>query len=119
MVLGDRTLVPDDRYRRRDLPTNPKIHTSARPPASRAKSINHGGRKSESQYDLDGIDPEELAHLVRVVLGAGDAVTFSLTSDGGALSTVILSDGVRHKTYAHTPDKSLVRWSDLMQELYD
>jgi len=106
-------------YHNGNNPTNKTVHTTARPPASRAGTVVHGKSKSSRPFDLSGIDVDELHHVLLVVAEHGDAITFSLTSDGGALSTVVLATGVRHKTYANTPDQLLERWRDLLQAIYD
>lgn len=95
-----------------------KVHTTDKPEPSGRTSINHTARQSARRFALDQLDDEELGHFVRVVAGHRDAVCFSLTSDGGALSVTVLQGTLRHKAYAATPEELLTAFTNLLAELY-
>ena len=60
--------------------------------------VGHSGSGSVVSYG--DADPETLRDVVRLVTDAGDAITFSKTSDGGAMSIGLIEDGLVTKVYA-------------------
>ena len=60
--------------------------------------VGHGGPGSVTSYG--DANPETLRDVVRLVTDAGDAITFSKTSDGGAMSIGLIEDGLVTKIYA-------------------
>lgn len=63
--------------------------------------------KNDTPIGWDEVDAMAVYALVAAVTNAGDAVTFGRTSDGGALSVCILTDGPPHKEYYNDADQAL------------
>ena len=51
------------------------------------------------KFDLSRIDPATVSDAITAVLEAGDLISFTLTSDGGALCISVTCQGERYKTY--------------------
>lgn len=99
--------------------TQPKqVFTSPTPrlegKTSRAAVVRHAG----IPFALGELDADELAGFVETVVGHGDCVAFTLTSDGGALSITVIQGDTRHKAYAATPQEAIDRFTFMSQELY-
>ncbi len=62
---------------------------------------------------LKAVDPTLLQDAIESVTAAGDLISFTRTSDGGALCITITTNGERLKQYAAT-DKEMV---DLLESL--
>lgn len=102
-------------------PRNPgqkEVYTTPKPAPAGSRSIVHGGKHSPRGFDVGCLDAEEIKHVLEVVVGHGDNVCFTLTSDGGALSTTVVQGGLRHKVYGSTEAQVYQRWSVLLDTLY-
>jgi hypothetical protein len=64
-------------------------------------------QQTDTPIGWDEVDAMALYALVCAATNAGDAVTFGRTSDGGALSVCILTDGPPHKEYYTDADQAL------------
>jgi len=93
------------------------FHTS-RQAATGMRSVTHTQRKSARMFDLSAVDADEIWHFVQVVAGHGDCASFTLTSDGGALTVCILAGNTVHKAFPPTPEILYERLHDLLDELY-
>ena len=82
--------------------------------ASRAATVRHAG----VPFALSELDADELCGFIQAVVGSGDCVAFTLTSDGGALSITVIQGDTRHKAYAATPQEAIDRFTFMSQELY-
>lgn len=94
------------------------IHTTAKPEPTGGRSIVHGSRRAARTFDIGSIDADEILHVIQTVVKAGDNVSFTLTSDGGALCTCVLANELRHKCYGKDPEEVYAKWSELLAELY-
>jgi len=94
------------------------VYTTPRPQETGTRSTILAARPGAREFDITDIDPGELANLVSVVVRNGDCVCFSLTSDRGALSIVVLQGITRHKCYAKDGEQLLVVSHDLLEQLY-
>lgn len=63
--------------------------------------------QADAPIGWDEVDAAAVAALVYAVTNAGDGITFGRTSDGGALSVCILTDGPPHKEYYKDADEAL------------
>ena len=75
---------------------------------SRAKKNAYAFMKKASSsstgFDLNRVDAESVRDAVYNVTAAGDMISFTLTSDGGAICVSVTSKGERHKAYASTTE---------------
>ena len=110
--------MPTKRYPNGEEMSTADVYTTPRPASTRGESVVHSGRRSPRPFALDQLDADEVAHVVRTVAGHGDCCCFTLTSDGGALCTTVVSGAVRHKVYARTPEDALDQWHGLLDALY-
>lgn len=95
-----------------------QIYQSERPETTRASSTHITGRKSERCFVWNEDIAGDITYFLQVVLRHGDCVSFTLTSDGGALSVTVLQGTRRFKAYAKDCDQLLVRLHDVREELY-
>lgn len=63
------------------------------------------GAGSSGNLSWAQVEPALLRQAIAVVVGRGDAVVVSSTSDGGALSLRVLSDKQVHKWYPASMDE--------------
>lgn len=70
-------------------------------------------RRTSQSIGWDECDAVAIAALVAAVTNAGDAVLFSRTSDGGALSLTIMTDGDKHREYFTDPELATVGLREL------
>ena len=71
------------------------------------------GRYAQLSKAADAKAPFDIGHLLAADVGAaiagvlenGDMVSFTMTSDGGALVICVLTDGDRHKEYVRSKDE--------------
>ena len=69
--------------------------------SSKYKSIFAQNQVEDQDVDFSQVEAESVKAAIHAVISDGDAISFSLTSDGGALAVTVLSGGERHKAYAH------------------
>lgn len=60
---------------------------------------NLGSGRNSDSFSLATVDGDLFVSAVGAVLSNGDAVLFSLTSDGGALAIKVYSDGAKQSVY--------------------
>ena len=60
---------------------------------------NLGAHRGSGAFRDWDVDAEILLEAIRAVLGNGDGVLLSLTSDGGALSIQLYSNGAKQTVY--------------------
>jgi hypothetical protein len=85
-----------------DSPHKKEAYVSQRPPAQRSNVVrlrDSPGRAVEIMLDCDAI---ELQHTICEVLGLGYCVSFTATSDGGAVSIVVFDGYTRFKGYGRS-----------------
>lgn len=71
---------------------------------SKYDALNESGTFNANMADaLETCNGQTLARALARVVGAGDALLLSLTSDRGALCITILEEERRHKFYCSTP----------------
>lgn len=57
-------------------------------------------REPESRVRIEHADPQTLTDAIARVMANGDLISFTYTSDGGAICISVISGGSRHKVYA-------------------
>lgn len=78
-----------------DSARNPAKYTRARRLAGSAHGVEA----------LENVDAVVLQDCVDSVLGAGDAIAFGVTKDGGAIAITIYSDGEAEKLYGGSTEE--------------
>lgn len=87
------------------MPAQPQ---SSRPVNGRAGSFRALRNREEAGGRVGGITdvpPEKWVHAIRMALSAGIGVTFSATSDGGAVSVTVYDGGERLRSYAASAEE--------------
>lgn len=75
-------------------------------------------RRANTPFPLDGMDADELWGFIKRVLQNGDLASLTLTSDAGALSVTITSNGTRFRAFAKDGDEFLTASADLCAKVY-
>jgi len=72
-------------------------------------------RKGKKQEDTSwgSVSPQELASAIEAVTATGALVSFSMTSDGGAMALLVIDDKERERWYAHTGEEMAIHLADL------
>ncbi len=73
--------------------------------SSRQARQNLFGDFSRTTFVWEGVNAGLVLDGIIAVLNAGDAVTLSLTADGGAVKLTLWRDNVKHVGYAATDDQ--------------
>lgn len=119
-----RSALPSTTYTLVDKPMNKAEHNERYPDASNRRAKKRGassvsGSSNTSRYSrlgesdgtprrptdfLDGLSPVIVAAIAGC-LSRGELISFSLTSDGGAICITFLDDDGRHKFYASSANE--------------
>jgi len=82
-----------------DRPYKKQAYVSDRPPAQRSNIVRLRDSPGRAATIVADSDPIELQHTVCEVLAMGYCISFTATSDGGAVSIVVFDGYTRFKGY--------------------
>jgi len=76
-------------------------------------------KRSARPFELDAELADEVWAFMCRVLRNGDNASFTLTSDGGAITITILASPLKHRAFAKNGDELLEVMAQMLTELYD
>ena len=84
--------------------TSREVYVSARPAPAGGNVVRLRGEPDRAKQVLLECDMAELQHALCTVVGMGYCISFTSTSDGGAVSVVVYDGFTRFKAYARSTE---------------
>lgn len=93
------------------------VHNVPRPFAPQFGTNRVRAQPDRAIRALDGCNGAELSYFIGEVVRMGFCVSFTATSDGGAISVVVFDGARRYKGYCRNPDEFPERFHEILCEL--
>jgi hypothetical protein len=93
------------------------VHYVPRPLSADKLIIGPRSKPDNAVQVLSDCDPIELSQLISVVVGLGMCISFTATSDGGAISIVCYDGTYRLKAYGRSENQLIISIRDLLATL--
>ncbi len=94
-----------------------QVYNVPRPLQPEQLTIRPRSRPDRAIQTLSEYDSAELSYFICTVVSMGHAVSFSATSDGGAISISVYDGYTRFKAYGRHPDELETSLRDLLSTL--
>jgi len=94
-----------------------RVYNSPRPATTGSNIVRLPSVMDRASGILDACDAIELQYFIRAVLMLGFCVSFTSTSDRGAVSIVVFDGQTRYKSYARSEDELLLCYRDLRRAI--
>jgi hypothetical protein len=96
----------------KNLPSSSTVKAkSGGKPDSPLTLLRKGKRTEDTSWG--SVSPQVLASVIEAVTATGALVSFSMTSDGGAMALLVIDDKDKERWYAHTGEEMTIMLGDL------
>lgn len=85
---------------------------------AKRKATRYGGdssRLSKDEFGFHVVEGAILGRTIQAVTDLGDAIMFARTSDGGALTILVMTEGQKYRVYANDADSLRHALDDIYQ----